>query len=88
MTDENDKNKVTVGLSANSFPLANFIEWDKDCKQFFGDVRWLKIWNDHLMAKQTLLNAELLDLIFQKIKKIEEQISIPKDEEEIKTIGE
>jgi len=86
MTDENDKNKVTVGLNANSFPLSNFIEWDKDCKQYFGDVRWLKIWNDHLMAKQTLLNAELLDLIFQKIKKIETRLEQPKVDEKIKVI--
>lgn len=85
MTDKTDENKVTVGLSANSFPLANFIEWDKDCKQHFGDVRWLKIWNDHLIAKQNILTSEILELIFQKIKMLETRKSETNDE--IKTIG-
>lgn len=62
-TEDKKGGNVKVGFAANDFPLSNFIEWDLDCKKHFGDCRWIKIWNDHLISKQTNLYSMLIDKI-------------------------
>jgi hypothetical protein len=97
MTDtienKNDKKagNVKVGFVANDFPLSNFIEWDMDCKKNFGDCRWLKLWNDHMLAKTVGLHS----LLFDKIENLEKELNELKEpaqpkktkEEFVDTIG-
>ena len=46
MTEEIQSNtNVTIKVT---FPVEQWKQWDAACKQDYGDVRWLKIWNDHM----------------------------------------
>ena len=54
------RNNVTVTVTA-TWPLHLFQEWDEDCKKNFNDTRWLKMWNDHLMAKRFEKFMQLFD---------------------------
>lgn len=42
----------TILVSASAFPLELWKEWDKDCQEQFSDCRWIKMWTDHIKAKQ------------------------------------
>lgn len=77
---------VKVGLYAGDFPLSNFIEWKEDCKKRFGDCYWIKVWNDHLLAK----NSTLYSLLIEKIDELEKKIEVKEKSEEkkeVKTLG-
>ena len=41
----------TVIPKVSGFPIPLWKEWDFECKRDFGDCRWMKIWHDHLRAK-------------------------------------
>jgi len=56
-----EESAVTVSVTSGAFPLKLWKEWDADCKENFGDVRWLKMWNDHLMAKRFEKFMQLFD---------------------------
>ena len=73
---------VKVGFAANDFPLSNFIEWDTDCKSHFGDCRWLKLWNDHMIAKSVCLQS----LMAEKIDTLEKEIELLKDKDKPKKV--
>jgi len=38
-------------LIASNFPIKQWNEWKKQCKEQFNDIYWHKIWTDHLKAK-------------------------------------
>ncbi|MHA2202179.1 MAG: hypothetical protein ACW991_00685 [Candidatus Hodarchaeales archaeon] len=48
---EHLRSKGTVLVTASSFPSNQWSEWDLDCKENYGDCRWMKMWSDHLNAK-------------------------------------
>jgi hypothetical protein len=48
----------TFGVSA--FPLDLWNEWDSDCRQYYGDCRWIKMWDDHQKAKFMPILIDLL----------------------------
>jgi hypothetical protein len=77
---EKNEGNVKVGFAANDFPLSNFIEWDLDCKQHFGDCRWLKLWNDHMISKSVGLHS----LMVEKIENLEKEIELLKNKPKIK----
>jgi len=72
---EQERN-VTLTVTCSSFPLRLFKEWDEDCVTRFGNCRWMKMWHDHLAAKQletfTILMNKLEELEFR-IRKLEER---------------
>jgi len=53
----------TFSFGVNSFPEELWNEWDKNCKESFGDCRWIKMWNDHLVAKQFASFSDLSERI-------------------------
>jgi len=46
------RGNITITLVCGSFPFQLSKEWEADCKARFGDCRWMKMWHDHLLAKQ------------------------------------
>jgi len=69
MTEKNNKKplaekklptEITVGVQASGFPFSLFKEWEVDCKEKYGNCRWLKMWNDHLAAVGSRITDEML----------------------------
>ena len=94
MTKEQDKEfsgklrpQGVFSFGVNSFPSNQWLEWDADCKEHFGDCRWIKMWNDHLVAKQQGMYSELLTKIQQLELKIASLESNKKQELGVKTMG-
>jgi len=82
---------VTMKVTSSAFPMNLFREWDKDCKERFGDCRWMKMWNDHLASKSMEMYLDLANQLAEmksRISKIEESPEIEiKPETPVKTLG-
>lgn len=85
-TDEEKEPNVTITVTSGSFPMSLFLEWDKDCKERFGNCRWMKMWHDHQIAK----NLEIFQSLKEDIRileiKIESLEKKPKDDK-VLTLG-
>lgn len=44
-------NGTAVECWVSGFPLQLWLEWNKQCQDQHGDIRWIKIWSDHLKAQ-------------------------------------
>jgi len=83
---EEEEPNVTITAVAGSFPMSLFLEWDEECKNRFGHCRWMKMWHDHLVAKQ----IESLNLLLTEIEMLKirlERLEKKPKETEIKTLG-
>jgi len=60
----------TVSFGVSAFPVSLFEEWDRDCKEKFGDCRWIKMWNDHIRSK----DYEFYKEIVERIERLEQDI--------------
>jgi hypothetical protein len=71
---------ATINIGVSAFPTKLFEEWKKDCGERFGDCRWLKIWNDHMVSK-------IYVNLIERINELERKVSIKEQEktEEVKT---
>lgn len=98
-TDESQIEEVeqdSVSVTFGDFPINSWKEWDKDCKENFGDCRWMKAWNDHRASKQLeVLQDSILPQIEELKKEIEalksklrEREEQPNEPEEPMTLGE
>ncbi|RLJ03641.1 MAG: hypothetical protein DRP11_00150 [Candidatus Aenigmatarchaeota archaeon] len=94
MKNEQDKNKegrsaITVSVTSGSFPIQLFQEWEEDCKRRFGHCRWMKMWSDHLAAKQLSIIQDLMEQIKELDRRISMLESNPneKKDKEILTLG-
>ena len=56
-------NNVTIGLVAAGFPLDLFQLWEEDCKENFGNHRWVKIWQDHLTSRVGMDVVQLIKAV-------------------------
>lgn len=83
----NERN-VNVSVTASSFPPHLFLEWDADCKLNFGDCRWMKMWFDHLCAKQIRPFGELYEELANIKVKLRELEEKPEEPQTIKTLTE
>jgi len=74
-------------LVASNFPEDLLKEWDEDCKIYYKNTRWIKIYSDHLRAKQAGKWENLCDRVSDLEAKLAsmEQNKAPKDA--VKTMG-
>jgi len=89
-TEKETVPNVTMKVTASAFPMTLFREWDKDCKEKFGDCRWMKMWNDHLASKSMELYIDLSSQVAEmksRLAKIEEGPEKLEEEVSIKTLG-
>ena len=79
-TRTDTEGRTRVDFSISDFPGVLFSEWDKDCKEQYNDMRWLKMYCDHLVANGKDADR---DLIVQDVLAIIEsqQMQQPKKEE-------
>ena len=77
-TNKKKEDNPIVNVTSGSFPLNLFVEWDKDCKENFGNCRWMKMWHDHNSSKRMDMFAKLFD----EIKEIKQQLAESKKEPE------
>ncbi len=82
-TEQSEKtsktDQITVNVTSGAFPLKLWKEWDADCKENFGDCRWMKMWHDHLIAKTHKVFLELFN--------VSEVQTEEKQETKVKTLG-
>ncbi len=64
----------TLALTVSAFPLNLFQQWDVDCKENFGDCRWMKMWSDHKTASEAGMNLELLRAAFEEMEHIKKRL--------------
>ena len=60
----------TRAFHVAGFPIDLAEDWNMDCKESFGDCRWVKMWNDHLRAK----DYKHYQFVLNKIKALEEKV--------------
>lgn len=68
--DEHTRSKGTVLVTASGFPSKQWKEWNEDCKENYGDCRWVKMWSDHLNTQ----NSELYDSLLKKYRELEDRL--------------
>ena len=81
-----DKERIPpVSPTFGKFPYVFWAEWDKDCVNNFHGTRWMKAWQDHMIAKQSRKEEVLWNLVLelkQKMEGLEQMFDEVKEEEE------
>jgi len=87
MTDKKDEKtgNVTIGVTASGFPFPLFKQWEEDCKKRFNNLRWAKMWSDHLEAQAMRVLTEKLAEMEARLAQLEG--SPATDEPEVLTFG-
>jgi len=65
-----ERSQGTRGFTVSAFPMLKWIEWEQDCRDNFGNIYWMKIWNDHSRVKE----YSFLSSCFDKIAELEVKI--------------
>lgn len=84
-----EEKKALLSFTTSGFPFRLFKEWNKECIEKFGNCRWMKMWHDHLMAKQIDVFVVLIEQIESLKKRMDnlELSLISKPKEKPLTIG-
>ena len=45
------KGKASHSIPVSGFPVNLWDIWDRDCIKNYQDIRWIKVWSDHLKAQ-------------------------------------
>ena len=77
-----DVTEDTTGFGVGHFPMKLFVEWDKDCRDNYGDTRWIKIWQDHVVSKQSRKEEAMWKYIMDLNDKVDAIMAQPEPEEE------
>jgi len=90
--NETDKPRATVThvITCSGFPDKIWREWEQSCKEEFGDCRWMKMWMDHLSAKQNSTLQSLLAEISEiksRLDELEKGQTCKIETEELRTLG-
>lgn len=83
---EEEKVGATCSITSGAFPLSLFRKWEDDCISNFGNCRWMKMWSDHLAAKQITLIANLAERVEELERHLESFNKEEKDEEGIESL--
>jgi len=89
---ENREPNVVISVTCGSWPVGLFRQWEQDCMMNYGNCRWMKMWNDHLIAKQATSFAEILkeeiEMLKIKIDRIENRkVNKDNNNKEVLTLG-
>lgn len=76
-------NKKETGLFMGRFPSKLANEWEKDCKDNYGGIRWMKAYSDHCKARQ----LETEDVFDELIEKQQQNKQVPEEQKEEKPIS-
>ena len=71
----------TTGFGVGHFPMKLFVEWDKDCREHYGDTRWIKIWQDHVISKQSRKEEAMWKYMMELNDKVDALMAEPEVEE-------
>jgi len=86
------RSQGTVVPKVSGFPIDLWREWEVECKSNFGDCRWMKIWHDHLRAREfeefkTLINKlNALEIRINNLEKKKEEENEKEDKESLKGV--
>jgi len=85
----NKDNTTTVAPTFSFFPMSSWLEWDKDCKEHFGNQRWVKAYNDHRLAQMVALMQGQIDELKAAVHALSQVEKEPEKEEPkgVKTLG-
>ena len=61
-----NRSETAWKISINGFPKDLWKVWDKACENSFQDIRWVKIWSDHLKAQAFDLLEKSQYLVIEK----------------------
>jgi len=87
MKSENKKTgNITIGVTASGFPFSLFKQWEKDCKERFNNLRWVKLWSDHQDARNFQFLKEKIVQLENRIDQLENTDDSEKKDEP-KTFG-
>ena len=80
--------KEAYSINVSAFPSELWEMWNKECQEHYSDCRWIKMWSDHLRAK----NADKIEELTAKVNKLEMCVAQigqekPKDEGFVETMG-
>ena len=45
------KGQKSHSIPVSGFPVDLWDIWNRDCKKKYQDIRWIKVWSDHLKAQ-------------------------------------
>ena len=70
--NDTDKPRSTVThvITCSGFPDRIWQEWNESCREDFGDCRWMKMWMDHLSAKQN----DLLKILLNELSEVKRRL--------------
>ena len=79
-------NPILTGFNVSGFPFKQFLEWKQDCESNYANNYWVKIWSDHLKAKNADLQEQVMaqDAVYDELKKIQSEEPKKKEEDEDK----
>ncbi len=69
-----NESKTSERVSVNGFPKDLWKIWNKSCGDCFQDIRWVKIWSDHLKAQAFDLLEKSQYLVIEKEEPKEEVV--------------
>jgi hypothetical protein len=80
-----ESGEAHADIVCKGFPLNPWTAWDKDCEENYHGIRWLKMWSDHLIAKDKLRERdEVVNEVLDKVnfELDQAQQTIQKEDEE------
>lgn len=85
-----DNGEPNVDLLIKGIPLKLWKKWKKSCQNDYHDIRWLKLWSDHLIARgeekeRDEIVAEVMERIIHEAQQQPEQEE--NDEDEIQVLS-
>ena len=74
--------EVSVSIPVSGFPTDLWNIWDKQCQKHYHNIRWAKVWSDHLKAQSyDLLVKSEFQVIEKEVVQEEGEAKEEKEEE-------